>query len=92
MAGDYPSSYFAISEEGAVCRVTHTPSGMTIATTRMPRDPTRMPRDPIGVSSAYKIEALGSGSHHPQEVAQAALRHLRVWLLRKYERGNRGAR
>ena len=85
MAGDYPSSDFVISEEGAICRVTHTPSGMTIATTRMPRDP-------IGVSSAYTIEAKGSGSHHPQEVAQAALRHLRVWLLRKYGHGNRDAR
>jgi hypothetical protein len=76
MAGDYPSTDFAITEDGDVRRIVHTPSGMMIVTTRAPRDP-------VAVSSAYTIEAEGSGGH-PQEVAQAALRHLRVWLMRKY--------
>jgi hypothetical protein len=34
--------------------------------------------DPVAVPSAYTIEAAGSGSHHPQEVAQAGLKRLRV--------------
>jgi hypothetical protein len=80
MAGDYPSTNFAITEDGVVRRIVHTPSGMTIVTTRAPRDP-------VAVSSAYTIEAEGSGGHHPQEVAQAALRHLRVWLMRRYAKG-----
>jgi hypothetical protein len=82
MAGDYPSTDFAITEDGGVRRILHTPSGMTIMTTRMPSDP-------VAVSSAYTIEAEGSAGHHPQEVAQAALRHLRVWLMRKYAKGRR---
>jgi len=82
MAGDYPSTDFDITEDGAVRRVVHVPSGMTIMTTRAPRDP-------VAVSSGYTIEAEGSGSHHPHEVAQAALRHLRVWLMRKYAKGRR---
>ena len=77
MAGDYPSSDFAITEDGVVRRVVHTPSGMTIVTNRAPRDP-------VAVSSTYRIETEGSGSHYAQEVVQAALRHLRVWLMRKY--------
>ena len=83
MAGDYPSTDFVISEQGEVRRVVHLPTGMEIVTTRLPRDP-------VAVPSAYTIEAEGSGSHHPQEVAQAALRHLRVWLMRKYGKGRRG--
>lgn len=74
MAGDYPSSDFAISEEGKVRRVTHTPSGMTIVSGRV--------RDPVTVSSTYMVETEGSGGHYPREIAQAALRHLRVWLMR----------
>ena len=68
MAGDYPSTDFAISEQGEVRRVVHLPMGMEIVTTRLPRDP-------VAVPSAYTTEAEGFGSHHPQEVAQAALRH-----------------
>jgi hypothetical protein len=49
----------------------------------------RLAGDPVAVSSAYTIEAEGSGSQHPQKVAQAALRHLRVWLMRKYAKGRR---
>jgi hypothetical protein len=84
MAGDYPSSDFAITEDGAVRRVVHTPSGMTIATRRALRDP-------LAVSSRYTIETEGSGAHYPQEIAQAALRHLRVWVMRKYGQGWRRA-
>jgi len=84
MSGDYPSTDFAISEEGEVRRVVHLPTGMEIATIRLPRDP-------VAVPSAYTIEAEGSGSHQPAEVAQAALRHLRVWLMRRrYGYGRRG--
>jgi hypothetical protein len=83
MAGDYPSGDFAITEDGSVRRVVHLPSGLTIKTTRVPRDP-------VAVSSTYTIEIEGSGSQHPQEVAQAALRHLRVWLMRRYGNGRRG--
>jgi hypothetical protein len=83
MAGDYPSIDFAITEESAVRRVIHVPSGMTIVTPRVPRDP-------VAVSSAYTIEAEGSGTHHPQEIVQAALRHLRVWLMRRYGKGRSG--
>ena len=83
MAGDYPSTDFAISEQGEVRRVVHLPTGMEIVTIRLPRDP-------VAVPSAYTIEAEGFGSHHPLEVAQAALRHLRVWLMRRYGKGWRG--
>ena len=83
MAGDYPSTDFAISEDGAVRRVVHLPTSLEIRTIRLPHDP-------VAVSSAYTIEAGGAGSHHPQEVAQAALRHLRVWLMRKYAKRQRG--
>jgi len=80
VSGDYPSSDFVISEEGTVRRILHTPSGMTIVTARMPRDP-------VAVLLTYTVEATGSGSHYPQEIAQAALRHLRVWLMRTYGPG-----
>jgi len=83
MAGDYPSTDFEMSEDGAVRRVVHVPSGMTIVTPRASLDP-------VAVSSAYTIEAEGSGTYHPQEVAQAALRHLRVWAMRRYGKGQRG--
>ena len=82
MAGDYPSNDFAITEDGVIRRVVHLSSGMTIATTRAPRDP-------LAVSSRYTIETEGSGAHYPQEIAQAALRHLRVWVMRKYGRRSR---
>ena len=83
MAGDYPSADFVISEQGEVRRVVHLPTGMEIVTIRLPRDP-------VAVPSAYTIEV--SGSHHPQAVAQAALRHLRVWLMRRYRKGRSGNR
>jgi hypothetical protein len=83
MAGDYPSTDFAITEDGVARRVVHMPSGMTIVTTRVSRDS-------VAVLLAYTIEAEGSGSQHPHEVAQAALRHLRVWLMHRYAKGRRG--
>ena len=83
MAGDYPSTDFGISEQGEVRRVVHLPTGMEIVTIRLPRDP-------VAVPLAYTIEAEGSGNHHPAEVAQAALPHLRVWLMRKYAKARRG--
>ena len=63
MAGDYPSTDFVMTEDGAVRRIVHSPSGMTIATTRVPRDP-------VAVPLAYTIEVKGSGSWHPHEVAR----------------------
>jgi hypothetical protein len=65
VAGDYPSSDFAISAEGTVRRIVHTPSGMTIVTAQVLRDP-------VAVLSTYTVEATGSGGHYPQEIAQAA--------------------
>jgi hypothetical protein len=85
MAGDYPSADFVISEQGEVRRVVHLPTGMEIKTIRVPHDR-------LAVPSTYTIEAEGFGGHHPQEVAQAALRHLRVWLMRRYGTGQRGSR
>jgi hypothetical protein len=82
MAGNYPSADFAITEDGVVRRVVHVPSGMRIVTPRAPRDP-------VAVPSAFTIEVEGFGGQHPQEVAQAALRHLCVWLMRKYAKGRR---
>jgi hypothetical protein len=83
MAGDYPSADFEISEDGTARKVVHLPSGMTIVTRRVHRDP-------MAVSSKYIVEVEGSGSHYPQEVAQAALRHLRVWVMRRYGKGRLG--
>lgn len=79
MGGDYPSTDFAISEQGQVRRVVHLPTGIAIETARMPGNPSTVS------SQAFKIEADDySGSFYPDEIAQAALRHLRVWLMRKY--------
>jgi hypothetical protein len=66
MAGDYPSTDFAIYEEGDLLRVIHLQTGMEIVTVRAPRNS-------LSVSSAFTIETEGT-SHRPQEVAQAALR------------------
>jgi len=79
MAGDYPSSDFEIFEEGDIRRVAHRPTGVVVATMRVPSDP-------ISVSSAYTVEGTGS-LDRTGEIVQAALRHLRVWLMRRYDRG-----
>ena len=81
MGGDYPSADFHIMEDGALCRVVHVPSGMTVETTRLPANP-------IVMSSAIRVD-FGDYVARPGEVTQAALRHLRVWLMRKYAKGNR---
>jgi hypothetical protein len=76
MGGDYPSSDFDIKEDGELRLVLHAPTGMTI-------ESKRLPTDPIAVSSDYRVEFEGDVAR-PGEVAQAALRHLRVWLMRRY--------
>jgi len=76
MGGDYPSTDFYITEEGALRRVVHVPTGMTI-------ESTRLPADPMAVSSTYRVE-FESNAARPGEITQAALRHLRVWLMRRY--------
>ena len=81
MAGDYPSTDFLINEEGNLLRVVHLQTGMEIVTVRSPGNS-------LAVSSAFTIETEGT-SHRPQEVAQAALRHLRVWLIRRHEQARR---
>ncbi len=79
MGGDYPSSDFQIMEDGGLRHVVHIPTGMTI-------ESSRLPADPILVSSTYTVEFAGDVDR-PGEVTQAALRHLRVWLLRRYGKG-----
>jgi hypothetical protein len=83
LAGDHPSADFAISEQARFRRFVHLPMGMEIVTIRLLRDP-------VAVPSAYTIEAEGSGSHHPQEVAKAGLGHFRTRLTRRYGKGRRG--
>jgi hypothetical protein len=79
MGGDYPSADFYITEEGALRRVIHVPTGMTI-------ESTRLPADPMAVSSTYRVEFEGNVGCSG-EITQAALRHLRVWLMRRYGKG-----
>jgi hypothetical protein len=55
MAGDYPSTDFVMTEDGVIRRIVHRPSGMTIVTIRLPRDP-------VAVPSAYTLEVEESGS------------------------------
>jgi hypothetical protein len=82
MGGDYPSSDFDIMEDGGIRRVVHVPTGMTI-------ESNRLRADPILVSSTYTVE-FERDVDRPWEVTQAALRHLRVWLMRKYGKGMGG--
>jgi hypothetical protein len=84
MGGDNPSSDFDITESGGIRRVIHIPTGMMIETNRLPADP-------ILVSVTYTV-AFDRHVGRPGEVTQAALRHLRVWLMRKYGKGMRGPR
>jgi hypothetical protein len=81
MGGDYPSTDFHMMEEGGIRRVVHIPTGMTIQSNRLPADP-------ILVSSTYTVE-FEADVDRPGEVTQAGLRHLRVWLMRKYGKGMR---
>ena len=79
MGGDYPSDDFEVVDDGPVRRVLHFPSGMMLETTRLQSSP-------IAVASTYTLQ-FQSAVSRPDEVAQAALRHLRVWLMRRYGYG-----
>jgi hypothetical protein len=79
MGGDYPSTDFYIREEGPLRRVVHVSTGMTI-------ESIRSPADPMAVSSTYRVEFEGNVAR-PGEITQAALRHLRDWLMRRYGKG-----
>jgi hypothetical protein len=76
MNGDYPSTDFQILDEGGVRKVLHLPSGMLLETGRLRTDP-------IAVSAAYTL-LYHDEVARPAEIVQAALRHLRVWLMRNY--------
>ena len=76
MSGDYPSTDFEIAEEGGVRKVVHVPTGMQLETGRMQSNP-------IAVSAAYTL-LYDQDVARPGEIVQAALRHLRVWLMRHY--------
>jgi len=78
MGGDYPSDDFEVVDEGSIRRVLHYPTGMTLETGRLRADP-------MAVSATYTIHFQDAAAR-PSEVAQAALRHLRVWLMRRYGR------
>jgi hypothetical protein len=79
MNGDYPSTDFDIFDEGSVRRVQHLPTGMLVETSRSRADP-------IAVSSVYTLQC-DDAVPRPYEIVQAALRHLRVWLIRRYGNG-----
>jgi hypothetical protein len=76
MRGDYPSEDFEVVDDGAIRRVVHFPTGMTLETRRLRSDP-------VAVPGAYTLQFQNAAAR-PDEVAQAALRHLRVWLMRRY--------
>jgi hypothetical protein len=76
ISGDYPSTDFEIVDEGSTRKVLHLPTGMVIETGRLRADP-------IAVSAAYTLAYRGDAAR-PAEIVQAALRHLRVWLMRNY--------
>jgi hypothetical protein len=77
MKGDYPSTDFEIADEGGIRKVLHLPTGMLIETGQLRADP-------VAVSSAYRL-AFNENVIRPAEIVQAALRHLRVWLMRNYQ-------
>lgn len=76
MNGDYPSTDFQIVDEGDIRKVLHLPTGMLLETGRLRADP-------IAVSAAYTL-VYDADVARPAEIVQAALRHLRVWLMRNY--------
>jgi hypothetical protein len=76
MQGDYPSDDFEVVDDGSIRRVIHFPTGMTLETSRLRSSP-------IAVSSTYTVQ-FPDAAARPSEIAQAALRHLRVWLMRRY--------
>jgi hypothetical protein len=76
MTGDYPSADFEIFDDGGIRRVLHLPTGMLL-------ESGRLRADPIAVSPAYTLVYDADVARHA-EIVQAALRHLRVWLMRNY--------
>jgi hypothetical protein len=76
MAGSYPSTDFEIVDDGSIRKVHHLPTGMLLETGRLRADP-------IAVSAVYTL-LHDDEVAHPGEIVQAALRHLRVWLMRHY--------
>jgi hypothetical protein len=46
----------------------------------------RLRADPVAVSSVYTLQC-DDAVPRPNEIVQAALRHLRVWLIRRYGNG-----
>jgi hypothetical protein len=74
--GDYPSTDFEIVDEGGIRKVLHLPTGMLLETGRVRANP-------IAVSTAYTL-VHDADVARPGEIVQAALRHLRVWLMRNY--------
>ena len=76
MSGDYPSSDFQIVDEGGARRVLHVPTGVLLETGRLRADP-------IAVSPDYTLSYVDDVDRSG-EIVQAALRHLRVWLMRSY--------
>jgi hypothetical protein len=84
MSGDYPSTDFEIVDEGGIRKVRHLPTGMQLETGRLPANP-------IAVSVAYTL-VFEDNVVRRGEVVQAALRHLRVWLMRNYGPGQTPAR
>jgi len=84
MNGDYPSTDFEIVDEGAIRKVLHLPTGMLLETGRLRVDPTAVP-------TAYTL-AYDTDVARPAEIVQAALRHLRVWLMRNHAPGRSAPR
>lgn len=76
MTGNYPSTDFEIVDEGSIRKVRHLPTGMLLQTGRLRADP-------IAVSADYTL-LHDDDVARPGEIVQAALRHLRVWLMRNY--------
>jgi hypothetical protein len=74
MAGDYPSSDFEIVDDDRVRRVLHLPTGMLVETSRLRADPIAVP---VTYTVKHADAVARSGA-----ITQAALRHLRVWLMR----------
>ena len=74
--GDYPSADFEIVDEGSIRKVLHLPTGVLLETGRVRTSP-------IAVSADYTL-LYHDDVVRPGEIVQAALRHLRVWLMRNY--------
>ena len=72
--GDYPVTDFEIVGEGRIRKVLHLPTGMLLETGRLRADP-------VAVSGAYTL-AFDANVVRSAEIVQAALRHLRVCLMR----------